>query len=324
MNLGFLGSKTFKVAVTMGMVAVLATVIEWEDLFVLFGQVNWLLLIPLYLLYGSSRIVEALQLKAIISSFERVTSVSRVFLANALATFYGFLLPGELLATIPKWLLLAKDTGSRSDILNAIVYNRIALIIPPLVIGCVALAIIDPFETRATVFLVGAFSIGLIMATFLVFYKKTGCYFLKAMSWLAAKCPAKIHGTLDTLITSFARIHELRVRDHLATYALSILVASIRIVAIIFAARLIHIDVPAHILAVVYSLIVVLGLFPLTLGNIGVREGVIIFVLQLFGTPPTQSILLGLIMFGDMVIFAVVGGFYQVALSQRLVVVKEP
>ena len=57
------------------------------------------------------------------------------------------------------------------------------------------------------------------------------------------------------------------------------------------------------------------GFFPLTLGNIGIREGILVFVLATYGVPPEQSILLGMVLYVDHVLFALLGGAFQLTLS---------
>ncbi|HUG82368.1 MAG TPA: lysylphosphatidylglycerol synthase transmembrane domain-containing protein [Bryobacterales bacterium] len=317
MRFGFLGRRSIKIAVTLVLLGVLAAVIEWEEFARLFRQVSWQLLVPLYVWLGSARIVEAFQLKVIIDSFKQATSLTNVFLANALATFYGFILPGDVFATIPKWLVLSKGKGSRSDILNAIVYNRIALLIPPVVLGCISLALLDPFESRWNTAVLLAAGCVIVAGTVLLLHPRSGRFLLNAIAYLAARAPPKLNGAVSAMIVSFAQIHKLTFRVHLANYSLSLSVALIRIFGFVFAAQIAQIDVPPLSLAFAYSLIVILALFPLTVGNIGIREGVLIYVLQMFGVSATQSILLGLILLSEQVAFAVIGGIYQVSLFRR-------
>jgi len=317
MRHSFLSSKSLKIVLTVSLLMVLAIVVEWQELILVFERVDWPLLVPLYILLGSARIVEAYQLKIVINNFRRTTSLVKVILANAIATFYGFILPGELLSTVPKWLILSKDTGSRADILNAILYNRIALLIPPILIGCSILAVTSPIENRSATYIIIASGIGIVIGTFLLFSQRTGDFLLQIIDRIARKFSSRVGLVITTITTSFQRFYELTFRHHLSVYLLSTLVSVIRILGFIFASHIVLIDVPPQSLAFAYTLIVILGLFPLTIGNMGIREGVLIYVLQMFGTTPTQSIILGVILFGEQIIFAIVGGIYQVSLSGK-------
>ena len=318
MNLRFLGSKPARLALTLVVLAILAYVVDWKELRDVFRQVDWHWLVPLYLLLAVSRLAEAFQLRLVIGSFNRATTLARVFLANALATFYGFFVPGELLATVPKWLVLSREPGSRSDILNSIVYNRIALLIPPIVIGSIALGIVNPFADRVPAWLLVLPGFVLIAGTLLIFRQQTGVPLLRLADRLATRFPARVSEKLTVFTASFRRFFDLRFSDHLMSYSLSTLSAIIRIAGFVFAAHVLLIVAPPHAFAFAYSLLVVLGLFPLTFGNVGVREGILISVLAIYGVTATQAVLLGMVIFGEYVLFAVIGAIYQISLSREL------
>ncbi len=317
MRYSFLSGKAVKIVLTISLLAVLAVVVEWQEFKIVIEQVDWFMLLPIYIVLESARIVEAYQLMSVLKFFKRATSLTTVYLTNAIATFYGFILPGQLLATIPKWLILSNVTGSRSDVLSAIVYNRIALLIPPIVITCVALAITNPFDKLSTTYLLVASGSGLIIVVLLLLNRTTGGFLLWTIEKTVENCSPKIAIAIAPVIASFSRIHELKFHRHLVIYILSTSVSIIRILAFIIASHIVLIDVPPYSLAFAYTLIVILGLFPLTIGNIGIREGVLVYVLQMYGTAPTQSILLGMILFGSQIIFAIVGGIYQVSLTRK-------
>lgn len=309
--------RFLKILVTLSILIALAVIIDWPVFRRVVTSVDWVLLIPLLLIQWVTRLAEALQLWLVIRFIGRSVSLSRVFLSNALATFYGFILPGHILATAPKWLVLSRATGSRADVLNAIIYNRLALLVPPIFIGSVAFGFTDIFldnRLKYSLFLVG---IGIVLATFLLFYRRTGAIVLGAMLWVTHRCPDGLRNAGSTFVGSFSRLQEFNVGKHLVVYALSTFVALLRIFAFIYAAWLVSADVPPESLALAYAVIVVLALFPLTLGNIGIRESVLISVLSLYGVAPAESLTIGLILFLEHVLFAVVGGGFQLRLASE-------
>jgi hypothetical protein len=56
-------------------------------------------------------------------------------------------------------------------------------------------------------------------------------------------------------------------------------------------------------------------LLPLTLGNLGVREGILVLSFGLYGVEPAEAILVGLLMFSSVLFVAVVGAAYQIAIA---------
>jgi uncharacterized membrane protein YbhN (UPF0104 family) len=57
------------------------------------------------------------------------------------------------------------------------------------------------------------------------------------------------------------------------------------------------------------------GLLPITFSNLGVREGLLIAVLGLYGIDPAVAMAVGLLLFTNVVFVAVFGAAYQIALS---------
>ena len=311
------GSRIARFSFTLGVLIALGYIVDWEVFAQVFVKIDWALFLPLLLIQGVARLIEAFQLWTVIKSIGRFVPVTRVFLANALAVFYGFVLPGLLLSTAPKWLVLSKEAGSRSDILNAIIYNRLALLVPPVFIGCLALGMMDIFDEGHLKYAFFFTGFGVVFSTAFLFHKRTGFLVLRIMRWITRRCPEKLKNSGDTFITSFAKLQDLETNKHLVIYSLATATALTRISAWIYAAALVSIVVPPEILALTYSVVVVLAVFPLTLGNIGVREGVLVLVLGIYGISPAEALLMGMILFLEQIFLAVVGGLYQIRLASE-------
>ena len=56
-------------------------------------------------------------------------------------------------------------------------------------------------------------------------------------------------------------------------------------------------------------------MLPLTVGNIGIREGILVLAFGVYGVEPAAAILVGLIVFSSIIIVGVVGAIYQVAIA---------
>lgn len=316
-------NKSTRIILTFGVVAAMVYFIDWHEFGYVFAQINWQLLIPLVIFQAIARLIDAYQLTVVIRLLNRSVRMARVFLANALAVFYGFILPGEILATAPKWMILSKDAGSRADILNAIVYNRLALMMPPLLIGGLALASIGLFDAGWKNDLLYAPVLGVVIVSILLLSRRTGTAVLRFLAFLASTLPAPMRKSSKTVLTSFSQFHRLKLRSHMYVYLLSTASSLIRIIGFVGAAYIVKVDVPATSLALAYAMVFVLGSLPLTLGNIGVREGILVFILARYGAITEQSILLGMVLYVEYVLFAIIGGAFQVMLSSGKGAVKD-
>ncbi len=59
------------------------------------------------------------------------------------------------------------------------------------------------------------------------------------------------------------------------------------------------------------SLVLLLQILPISLGGIGIREGAYAYLFSLYNLPPEQGVLIGALFFSQMVLFAVIGGWFE-------------
>jgi glycosyltransferase 2 family protein len=77
------------------------------------------------------------------------------------------------------------------------------------------------------------------------------------------------------------------------------------------AARAMNLELPLVTLVWVQAAILLLRLLPITFANLGVREGLLVFVLALYGVAPGEAIALGLLLFSRYLAIAAIGAVYQ-------------
>ncbi|MEE9232273.1 MAG: lysylphosphatidylglycerol synthase domain-containing protein [Nitrospirales bacterium] len=59
------------------------------------------------------------------------------------------------------------------------------------------------------------------------------------------------------------------------------------------------------------SLVLLLQILPISLGGIGVREGAYAYLFTLLNLPPEQGVLIGILFFSQMLLFALIGGILE-------------
>jgi uncharacterized membrane protein YbhN (UPF0104 family) len=90
---------------------------------------------------------------------------------------------------------------------------------------------------------------------------------------------------------------------------------ALRTLVLYFATLAVGVDVsPVHILWI-SAFLVFTAVLPITIANLGVREGLLVFALAPFGVNPATAVALGLLLFANQIIAALVGAFYQLAIS---------
>ena len=73
--------------------------------------------------------------------------------------------------------------------------------------------------------------------------------------------------------------------------------------------------IPFWTIAWVHALLVVIRQVPITISGLGVREGILIATLGPYGVEPERAFALGLLLFSNQVLFALVGAAYHFLLA---------
>lgn len=303
-----------RVALTGLVIGILVKLVGWMNLLATIKETHlgWMAFMLGAMLLG--RLIEAVQMHVLLRKLQAQVTILRIFLANALSSLYALMVPGGLIAGVAKWLNLSAVTGSKSLVFSAIVYNRIALVIPPLLVGVISLAYENPFKGAYIVVAMAALIFVVVMIALSLFHPRLGEVADRVLTVLARPLPFAIRRQVGTVIYSLEGFRNFRFRDHSAIYALSLLTFITRVAALSFAMAALDVRVSVAILVWVIALLLVARQAPVTVSNLGVREAILIVVLGMYGVEPERAFAVGLILFSGQVLSAVVGLSYQVAL----------
>lgn len=126
--------------------------------------------------------------------------------------------------------------------------------------------------------------------------------------------PALLRITMFDIGRRATRLHEVLYKygEHrqalIANFLLSILYQGLIVVMNIFAARALHIDVPAVYFIVFVPIIGIVSMFPFSVNAIGFREGGYIFLFDRIGFPSTEALALSLTLYAITVVSSLPGG----------------
>lgn len=277
------------------------------------AELKWLFL--MYSVFICVRVVQSCQLKLILQKVGVWVSAPRVFLASALSSLYALILPGDIIALGVKWGNLSAATGKRSLVFNAMLYNRLVILAPYLLIGSLALIWENPFP--ATI-IAGSviFSGVLIFLIILSLYSsRFGVLADRFFIWITKPTPAFFRGKIANLINSLQLFRGLAFSDHLIILAISLGSCGLSIIMFICGAKTMGLDISSFALIWIFSIIVLLRHLPITIGNLGVRESILIMTLIGYGIAPEKSFSFGLILFSNHILIALIGAGYQVSLN---------
>lgn len=273
---------------------------------------SWLAL--MYVVMVATLVYESAVMRAILRHGGRQVRLRRVVLAHALARLYSLITPGELVASAAKWKNLSDATGHGPLVLNAIIYYRFILLVSPLVIGSCALAYANPFPTVRLDLLAGLLTIALILGMTFVLHRRTAPAFDTAVNALLRKLPDVIRRPGGKVVAALEALRSMTARQHAAFTAAGIGDFVLVVTGFWAASQAMHLELPLTTLIWVQAAILLLRLLPITFANLGVREGLLVFVLAIHGVAAGDAIALGLLLFSRYLAIAALGAVYQLFL----------
>lgn len=304
-----------KLAFSLGALALLVAVAGPDQVIAALATTNVGWLIPLYLLATLVRFSEAAQMQLLLRKANTPVRLVRVVLANLLSSFYALLLPGDIVASGAKWSNLAAATGKRSLVLNAIVYNRLALLLPGMIIGAFALAAENPLDSPWLPFSMGLCTLAGILVGLLLWHPRSEPLLNRLIRPVALILPHGLKARLEMLVHSMRGFRAFSIPDHATVLSVGVLSAVLSTGLTVISFYAIGIDVSIATMVWIHAVLIAIRQIPITVSGIGVREGLLVALLAPYGVGVESAIALGLLKFSTNVLVGSAGGIYQLALS---------
>jgi hypothetical protein len=237
--------------------------------------------------------------------------VGRIFLSNALSSFYGLVLPGAVVSRGAKWGVLTSATGKGTAVLNAMIYNGMIQLVPIMVVGCGAMVSEQPFPgtgmTEATL----ATALATIAALVVFYHPHIGNRAANFLGQLLKRMPGIFEKRGRTFIESLRDFQRFRWEWHGLSLALATAGLGCALLRMYFGFQALHVELSPIRIAWIFIFLHVLRLLPITIGNFGIREGFLMVALGGFDVPQETAVSLGLLMYTDRLILAFIGACYQ-------------
>lgn len=267
----------------------------------------------MYTLLLGARLIYALGMKVVLRRVGITVGLRRVFLANSLSVLYSLVLP-DLLASGAKWGNLSAATGKKSVVFNAIVYNQFAVLLPPLFFGAIALALENPFPDTLLGEFVVSMIVVMIVVMFGLYHPRLGPYVDNIVRRVAGPLPAIVYSRVEMILASMKGFRGLRFTDHIQIFAITSLGVTISVLVFVSAVNAMGIVVPGLVLIWTQTILMTLRQIPITVSNLGVREGFLIYVFGKYGVSPGSAFAVGMLAFSNILLMAFIGLAYQLAL----------
>jgi uncharacterized protein (TIRG00374 family) len=220
--------------------------------------------------------------------------------------FYNMLLPGSISGDTVRAYKTTKEEGNSVKLFASVPLERISGLIALLVTGVVGfLTVYDRFAMSIQLqFLV---TLGALTAILFLLISEIG---QSIVVFVATRTPYIRSLDLETKIEKFAgSLRNIRDRKlFVGTLVYSMLFIAVSLLTVYFTGRALGVTVPLLYLAAVIPTTRLLTQLPLSVGGLGIREGLYVYFFGIVGISAETSVLIGLVGITIQYVFAITGG----------------
>ncbi len=177
--------------------------------------------------------------------------------------------------------------------------------------GGIALALANPLPGVPLPLIAGVALLGMAGGMALALSRRTAGAFDRVLKSLVRIAPGRVESVLEKVLRALEGLRGMTYRQHAGFLVAGLVDFAISILGFWAAAHALSLGLPLPTIIWVQSAILLLGLLPISFANLGVREGVLVLVLGLYGVEAERAIALGLLLFSRLLVAAGVGGVYQ-------------
>lgn len=222
--------------------------------------------------------------------------------------FYSIALPGVIGGDVVRlYLSSKKNARSKTIVATSILFERSCGIMVILILASSA-ALFMPMLLEGKTVVVNSIRGAALAAIFLFFL-----FFIiiknSSRQWFkAVDMPDAWQHQANTLIENFRRLSFGSVAFFLS---LSVGAHFLDILGSFYLGKSLNIDLPLSVFLLIMPLVYVSTILPISIGGIGVREGVLTFFLAKVGVLASDAVLLALVIYMNRVLVGFIGGILQ-------------
>jgi len=303
----------FRLLVSCLLFGYLACKVDWTVLIEAFQKID----IDLYLISTLFALSTTISISAKFYVLIKNTVVARSFFSmvkiNFISRFYGLFLPSSVGKAAARWYLITENKKARSFFLAATIFERTTFILVLLAFCSVALFI---YSSNSYVILMKPYLWSVVLLLFAI-----------TILFMTLLLHPGSHHRVKTFISSMVKrynrleaiekfVQNFSLKNRSGTLLGSLLTISI-IWYILFIYRMyfifqsLAVPIPFHDIVWMCSLVLLIQMIPVSFAGIGVREGAYAFLLTTSNLPAERGVLIGILFFSQMLIFAIIGGLFE-------------
>ena len=313
---------TFRIIVSVSILVYLVTVFDWRRVTDIATTIRLEYAWPAPLLLLITVVFTALRWKQLLGHFGITLRLARAFQFYMTGLYYGIFLPGIIGGDVIRVGLCAENRQAPLiDVAATALIERVFGLLMILLVGCAGLLFIPESldaelgrHITGTMLTVGC--VGLISVI-------GGLIAIRILPWTRLEGSHGWRRRLVVLSRVLTVIQQIPIRLVLQVVVLSTLAHILDIGASYYIARAIHIDLPFSFFLVVIPIVYLGTVLPISMGGLGVREGILVLLLTRVGELPSDAVMFSFLLYVNRIIIAALGGVIQLVSGWRLVMSKD-
>ncbi len=300
--------------VSIGIFAYLFFLIDWREFvkIVVDADLRLIWMAPAFLTLGL--FIASIRWIVLLRSFSVSIHLFSAFKYYIISSFYSIVLPGVIGGDVARVGLCAAETGKSAGRIGfSALMERAIGIIMVLIIGNVALILFLP-ELNIDITGGVIHKVQFITAGFILFALICRVYASAVYKFLQRFKMTSLREKFAKLILNFSQISLSRLA------LIAILSGTFQLVDIFVTyllAQSIGIKLPLYVFLCLMPVVYILTVLPISLGGLGVREGVMVYLFSRTGIAVTDAITLSLMVYFNRIFVGVIGGAVQLSGFKR-------
>jgi len=297
-----------KLIVSLGLVAYLVWIVDWERAVETINQINKLLITICPVLSLIGLVSGTVRWRFVLADSNVAFSCPRAYIGYLVGSFYGIFLPGVIGGDAVRIGFCVSQTKCKIGTATAsVLVERIAgvfallsfllsvhLLFPTSLSSLVTLESTAPVAVAATV--------GIIVIVAVVLGRRVW------VKWLPGANTRRVWGFVHSGIEVLSA---LRGKTTGVVLVLSALFQATDIVVAFLLSQAIGLAVPLPVFFAIIPLVYLATVLPISLGGLGVREGTLVFLLSKFGVATSDAVTLSFLIYLNRVVVGGIGGLMQ-------------
>lgn len=240
-------------------------------------------------------------------------SVLQILEIDLITNFYGLFLPGHLTGGAIRWYKLASPDNKWGEALASMGFNRLIDTLILVLLGILFWSLdIAPVSNDFIGFGMITILVGLVALYFIFFSNTVSPPLWKKVGKINfTMIPRLLQDRMGRLLISMSQYHNLPQRSLIQILGLSLGRHLLGTFSFYFFALSLGIDISFTSAGWVRSVTLILTMLPISFSGLGIREGVLIVLLQPYGVQATHAVALSFLSLGRRIIVAGIGGLLE-------------